>query len=93
MRCSFFFFLACASPIETAAALELAASTWPNGIRPVVHVSESRAIEQGDPKIRKQAHSDFIKKPVNSYGQQHDIMLECKKKEKALLRLREYESR
>jgi UV DNA damage endonuclease len=83
----------CTGGLTEQEALELAASTWPSGIRPVVHVSESRAIEQGDPKIRKQAHSDFIKKPVNSYGQQHDIMLECKKKEKALLRLREYESR
>ena len=69
-------------------ALKLAASTWPPWIAPVVHVSESRALEQGDAKIRPQAHSDFIEKMVNSYGQRHDIMLECKKKELALLRLR-----
>ena len=70
-------------------ALKLAVSTWPAGVKPVVHLSESRAAEQGDPKIRPQAHSDFIKRKVNSYGHQHDIMLECKKKELALLRLRE----
>ena len=79
----------CDGGLSEKEALELAASTWPNDIDPVVHVSESRAAEQGDPKIRPQAHSDFIEKEVNSYGQRHDIMLECKKKELALLRLRE----
>ena len=78
----------CTGGLTEQEALELAASTWPKGIDPVVHVSESRAIEQGDPKIRKQAHSDYIKKPVENYGQTHDIMLECKKKELALLKLR-----
>ena len=78
----------CTGGLTEQEALELAASTWPPWIKPVVHVSESRAIEQGDPKIRKQAHSDYIKKPVESYGQSHDIMLECKKKELALLKLR-----
>ena len=68
-------------------AVAMAASTWPDA-RPVVHVSESRAEEQGDPTIRPQAHSDFIKAPVDSHGHQVDIMLECKKKELALLRLR-----
>lgn len=79
----------CTGGLTEREALELAASTWPNGITPVVHVSESRAIEQGDPKIRKQAHSDFIQRPVDNHGQAHDIMLECKKKELALLKLRQ----
>jgi len=70
-------------------ALKLAASTWPSGIRPVVHLSESRAAEYGDPKIRPQAHSDYIVSPVDSYGQVHDVMLECKMKEVALLKYRE----
>ena len=78
----------CTGGLTEREALELAASTWPEGIDPVVHVSESRALEQGDPKIRPQAHSDFIKNPVNSYGQRHDIMLECKKKELGLLKYR-----
>ncbi len=81
----------CTGGLTEKEALELAASTWPARVRPVVHVSESRAIEQNDSKIRPQAHSDFIERKVNSYGQQHDIMLECKKKELALLRLRERE--
>ena len=65
-------------------ALKLAASTWPKGIKPVVHVSESRAIEYDDSSIRPQAHSDFVLNPVENYGQEHDIMLECKKKELGL---------
>ena len=79
----------CTGGLTEREAVELAASTWPEGIAPVVHVSESRAVEQGDPKIRPQAHSDFIERPVDSYGQRHDIMLECKKKELGLLKLRE----
>ena len=79
----------CTGGLTEREAVKLAASTWPAGIDPVVHVSESRAVEQGDPKIRPQAHSDFIERKVDSYGQRHDIMLECKKKELALLRLRD----
>jgi len=79
----------CTGGLTEREALELAAATWVPWIRPVVHVSASKAIESGDPKIRPQAHSDFIKKPVNNYGLTHDIMLECKKKELALLKLRE----
>jgi UV DNA damage endonuclease len=69
-------------------ALKLAASTWPKGIKPVVHVSESRAIEYDDTSIRPQAHSDFVLNPVENYGQEHDIMLECKKKELGLFKYR-----
>ena len=69
-------------------ALKLAASTWPKGIKPVVHVSESRAIEYDDASIRPQAHSDFVLNPVENYGQEHDIMLECKKKELGLFKYR-----
>lgn len=69
-------------------ALKLAVSTWPAGITPVVHLSESRAKEHGDKKIRPQAHSDWIKNPVDTHGQSFDMMLECKKKELALLEYR-----
>lgn len=70
-------------------ALAMALSTWPNGIKPVVHVSESRAVEYNDSKIRPQAHSDFVNNPVNGYGYQFDTMLECKRKEQALLKYRD----
>tara|TARA_B100001094_G_C18093649_1_gene751812 strand:+ start:151 stop:1071 length:921 start_codon:yes stop_codon:yes gene_type:complete len=70
-------------------ALHMAASTW-GDVTPVVHLSESRAKEYGDPKIRPQAHSDWINNAVNNYGLKYDMMLECKKKELALLMYRHH---
>jgi len=63
----------------------MAASTWPKSIKPVVHLSESRALEQGDEKIRPQAHSDFIYNRINDYNNDIDIMVEAKMKELAVL--------
>ena len=68
-------------------APQLAASTW-HGVTPVVHLSESRREEQRDNKIKEQAHSDYIYKPVDNYGVKYDMMLECKMKEVALLKYR-----
>ena len=53
-----------------------------------MHLSESRREEYKDPKIRHQAHSDFIYNPVKNYGVQYDMMLECKMKEVALFKYR-----
>jgi UV DNA damage endonuclease len=63
-------------------AFDLAVSTWPDGIRPVVHWSESQ------PGRRPNAHSDFITGPIRSYSDV-DVMIEAKAKEAALLRYRE----
>ena len=68
-------------------ALKMAASTW-EGVTPVVHLSESRRKEQGDNKIKEQAHSDYIYGAVDNYGVNYDMMLECKMKELALLKYR-----
>ena len=70
-------------------ALELALSTWPDDVVPVVHYAESRSVEQNNPKIKPQAHSDYVYGPINDYGHHFDIMIEAKHKELALLRLRE----
>ena len=70
-------------------ALDMALATWPVGIRPVVHYSESRSDEYGDPKIKPQAHSDSYVRPVNTYGLEMDIMLEAKHKEQALFKMRQ----
>jgi UV DNA damage endonuclease len=70
-------------------ALDMALSTWPVGIRPVVHYSESRSDEYGDPRIKPQAHSDSYVRPINTYGLEMDIMLEAKHKELALFKMRE----
>ncbi len=69
-------------------ALELALSTW-GDIKPVVHYAESRSIEQGNPKIKPQAHSDMVYTPLNDYGNDFDVMIEAKHKELALLEYRD----
>ena len=69
-------------------ALEVAISTWVDVV-PVVHYSESRNIEQEDDKIRPQAHSDYVRDYINTYGNRVDIMVEAKAKELAVLKYKE----
>jgi len=69
-------------------ALKLAASTWPEGVRQCTHYSESRAREFQDPTIRAQAHSDYIRDEIKTYGLDIDIVIEAKAKELALLEYR-----
>lgn len=66
-------------------AFKKALSTWPEGVRPVVHWSESQ-----DGR-RPSAHSDFVTGPLTLYGldDKVDVMIEAKAKELALLRLRD----
>lgn len=71
------------------AALKLAASTWPKGIKPVIHYSESKALHESNSKIKPQAHSDYINSLPNLYDVDVDIMIEAKQKELTLLRIRE----
>jgi len=70
-------------------ALELALSTWPEAIVPVVHYAESRSAEYNNPKIKPQAHSDYVVNEFNDYGYHVDVMIEAKHKELALLRYRD----
>ena len=65
-------------------ALEMAMSTWPKDIVPVVHYSESRSKEQLDESIRPQAHSDYVYDYIDNYGHNIDIMIEAKHKELAV---------
>lgn len=77
----------CTGGLTEEEALSLAVSTW-GKVTPVVHVSESKAAEYNDKKIRPQAHSDYVRNLINNYEKDFDIMLECKKKELALLEYR-----
>ena len=79
----------CDGGLSEQEALELAISTWPKGIKPVVHYSESRSIEQEDDKIRPQAHSDYVYDKIETYGNTIDVMVEAKKKELAVERYKE----
>tara|TARA_R100001163_G_scaffold62715_1_gene53762 strand:- start:103 stop:1029 length:927 start_codon:yes stop_codon:yes gene_type:complete len=74
----------CTGGLSEQEALELAISTWPDDITPVVHYSESRSEEQLDESIKPQAHSDLIKELPNTYGNNVDIMVEAKHKELAI---------
>ena len=66
-------------------ALKLAMSTWPNGVTPEVHYSESKALHENDNKVKPQAHSDYIKQLPELYGMDVDVMVEAKAKELAIL--------
>ena len=79
----------CAGGLSEKDALQLAACTWENGVRPTCHYSDSKCIEADDPSIRPQAHSDYIFNRIDSHGLDLDIVLEAKAKERALMRYRE----
>ena len=66
-------------------ALELAISTWPKDIKPMVHYSESKALHEENSKLKPQAHSDYINKLPNLYGNDVDVMVEAKAKELSIL--------
>ena len=75
----------CTGDLSEEAALKLAATTWPKGITPVVHYSESKALHENNPKEKPQAHSLYINTLPNTYELVVDIMVEAKAKELAIL--------
>jgi UV DNA damage endonuclease len=75
----------CKGVLSEDEALELAVSTWPVGITPIVHYSESKALHENNTKLKPQAHSDYIKELPNTYNINVDIMVEAKAKELAIL--------
>ena len=75
----------CTGGLTEQEALELAAKTWPKGIIPCTHYSESRRKEKLDESIKAQAHSDLIKDTIQSYGLDIDVVIEAKHKELAVL--------
>ena len=78
----------CTGGIDDEEAMLTAAMTW-GDVKPVIHYSQSRAIEHNDPKIRGNAHSDSYWEPVDTYGLDLDVMLECKHKELGLFKMRQ----
>jgi len=67
-------------------ALELCLSTWPNGIRPITHYSDSKKTFE-DNLARTTAHSDWIwEKKVETYDLEFDIEFEVKRKQEALIK-------
>jgi UV DNA damage endonuclease len=74
--------------LTTQEAAELAAGTWPEGITPLFHYSESKNINEncaGNPR----AHADYVFSRIEDFGLTLDIDLEAKAKELALFKYRE----
>ena len=65
-------------------SLKVCLDTWPDGVTPITHFSESRALFE-DSSAKELAHSDWIHEKIETYGFNFDIALEVKKKDKALL--------
>jgi len=64
-------------------AIGLAVSTWPDGIRPVCHHSNSKKIYE-DHTAPVNAHSGWYYEKFENCGHHVDVVLECKMKEQAL---------
>jgi len=79
----------CTGDLSEQQALEMAISTWPEGITPATHYSESRRDEQKDETIRVQAHSDYVYDKIETYGNEIDVMVEAKRKELAVEKYKE----
>ena len=73
--------------VDYEESLLLAIDTWPAGITPQCHHSNSKMLYE-DPKVMMNAHSDWYYEPFNDCGFDLDVVLECKKKELALLKYR-----
>jgi UV DNA damage endonuclease len=82
----------CTGDLSEEQALKLAATTWPKGITPVVHYSESKALHENNPKEKPQAHSLYINSLPNIYELDVDIMVEAKAKELAILPYLKYQT-
>lgn len=79
--------------LSVAEAMELAVSTWPEGIKPLTHLSNTKEsfIHSEKPRERRQ-HSDFIYEIPPAQLEAHeakriDIDIEAKKKNFALSRM------
>ena len=66
-------------------ALDAAMSTWPAGIRPVTHYSESASEVEGK-RVAPNAHSDYVRSRIPLLDRGFDVVLEAKAKEDAVLR-------
>jgi len=81
----------CTGDMTEQEALELASTTWPKDIKPIVHYSESKALHENNIKEKPQAHSLYINAIPNTYELDVDIMVEAKAKELAILPFLKYD--
>lgn len=70
-------------PMSEKEALELAAKTWPSGIRQLCHYSSAKKLHE-DASVIIRAHADYVYEEIQNYGMNLDIEIEAKAKELAL---------
>jgi UV DNA damage endonuclease len=69
-------------------AFYMARETWQKrGVKQQCHHSNSKK-QYEDSSVRANAHSDWYYTPFENFGEEVDVVLECKRKEKALLKYR-----
>lgn len=69
-------------------ALELAISTWPIGVQPVVHfVSSKKLYESSRNKLL--SHAEYIHEEIRTYGMEFDVMFESKSKDLSITKYKE----
>ncbi len=64
-------------------ALTMAVESWPTGVRPQCHHTNSRR-DHEDPTVSRVAHSDWYYTPFRDLGYSLDVVLECKTKDLGL---------
>ena len=70
-------------------AFYMARETWQNrGVKQQCHHSNSKKKYEDD-SVRANAHSDWYYTPFENFGEEVDVVLECKRKERALLKYRQ----
>ena len=74
--------------LTTQEAAELASGTWPEGITPLFHYSESKNVNE-NVKGNPRAHADYVFARIDDFGLTIDVDLEAKAKELALFKYRE----
>jgi UV DNA damage endonuclease len=81
-----------AEGVSEEEALRICVSTWPKGITPITHFSDSKKINE-DSSSKLLAHSDWIWTPkIETYGLSIDTELEVKQKDLALLKYLEVQN-
>jgi UV DNA damage endonuclease len=81
----FFHHLFCTGDLTQDQAARLAASTWPEGIRPLAHFSSSKKLNE-DISVIERSHADYLYDDIPEIGNIFDIEIEAKAKELALFK-------
>jgi UV DNA damage endonuclease len=67
-------------------SLAMAVESWPQGIRPMCHHSNSKKLYEDETVNTYAAHSNYYYKPFKDSGYEVDVAMEAKAKEKALFK-------